>query len=192
MADAEAPFRPWLTLPASRVAVPKLRCQAADGVRAALLICEADIPEGGGIPNYKQWRLQTADLLYVINRLVTRPHGVGDYAGAYVEVELTGLGGLFEEYNGTHLLIYDYDSSGYYVDVWSPYTPLWLSFARIYANPERCVVRVVPPGAEITWVLEGLDIEGTYLFDECTSEDNSCELSAGATCCVRWAGATWP
>jgi len=203
----------WLTLPSDRVIEPKLRLKTNNGIHAVLLLNPDEIPS---FPqNWTQWRIQTNSYKRIINSKVivnVYPSSLA-YVGAFMEVEFSGLGGSLAGVNGVHLLaVHDTDSSNLQNTIY------WedkeegdeIASAGVYWAPDKgiCYATAAYPepvtaaGCYKEWTISVPlsptleDFEGYYTESDCDdtfcSDESTCEKSAGATCRVRWAGATWP
>ncbi len=135
--------------------------------------------------------------------------GTGDEVwAAVVEVELSRLAGDFVLMNGTHkLLIMVTTRPAWYKQVAtiaSPVLNISLLLQRVLVDKWHFVLgRMTGSAGQLidcvkTWRLaqNTADCEGTYTATFCNAADcidsNTCANSAGGTCRVRWAGATWP
>ena len=195
MAEAGLTIGPWSSLIHTRVTQPILRTPHNSDIYAVLLIDPAAIPAFG--TDKTQWRCSTGTDIRIINPVMKSSLSPGGQrVPRYAEVELAGLAGDFAPYNGTKMLLNSFANYSNWIDITGKLQ--LLSFSR----------PVVGWGWEVhldlqsncrkywhrSWVVS--DPEGTYAEYSCSDSNcvdgNSCENSAGATCRVRWAGATWP
>ena len=118
---------------------------------------------------------------------------------AFVECELSGLGGDFALANGLSVLSWTPLSLQGIIVHRKEVGDLYLDLCRSY-SPDTWLVYVHKKGNDHcwkTWSRPGdlSDPEGIYTEAQCAAglcgNTNSCILSQGATCRIRWAGATW-
>jgi hypothetical protein len=172
----QGPFYPVAILPAERVASPELCYADADGVKVMLSVSVSDNAIAGSL------RFQAATGVKFVN-LYEPATGWA----THVEVELGGITGLDEWWNGVHLLkrgsVSPYGTAGWSkrVDARGLLVVTW-GWPR--ASHFGCVLQTTH--AHRSWVGPTLllDPEGMYVVF--WSPDPL------ATSRVKWAGSTWP
>ena len=180
--------RGWAMLDLPRVSYPVLRAPIDGYAYAALAIPRMDLPASWRDCWHTPWRVADGIRVLVVNALLLMSvlgHVPAFYA-SFVIVELAGLGGAFEVFNGTHYLVGGMTYSG---ARWSNGVVLDAPMGGFYPeftltfwfNTWTITLVVVDPLSGRDWTLAGgyTDPEGTY-------------TGAEGTCRVKWAGTEWP
>ncbi len=193
-------------LPESRVIYPYERFWNGTEARCVLLGKDPSL-DSCHMLNTRSMRYQTPGGLLIGNPLVdlsewgrTNDIGSKTEVPALVDVRLSGLGGVWSDYNGDHLCgwgLYNSSTGRYEWADSSLNVVINIQFASTY---NRCLVRV-DLGLScykrwVNYIGASLDIEGSCSEHSCSdsgcTDGDSCYESSGATCKVRYYGATWP
>ena len=198
----------------SRVLNPKKRYSKGGANYAALVYEDDTVGTYWRLKNFRIGIDGQANLVNEVKRVADVWGGGPDgHVGGFVDVELTGLGGDFALADGVWTLPLKVgqplgEGPQYTFMWWAAYLPdisdLWLHVRWYHFLTQYKVFvgnRAEDPYLNHCWKSwsKGAgsidDPEGSYSEDSCDAsacaDGESCALSGGATCRIRWAGATW-
>jgi len=187
-------------LPTARGDPSALRIRGTAATLCGLLV--DIVPFYNNIDTCSACRIYDGATTMAINPLVYGPAvfgGASHHFAGFVEVEFAGLGGDFAMYNGIHTLAAQGAADIEYRGTFFSGRP-YVNWVAVPPNGPAWFITLYGGGlatCQSVWKLANPenDPEGVYALAWCNDgtcpDPTSCAASAGATCRLKWAGATW-